>query len=104
MLEILFALIAKADRRAKNFVNDHRILKAALQQAPDALLPCSHLRGRCSSCSSLGGRFHPPWFGPHPSVSIDLTGCFSRPLAADHGRCEFLSGCLDRLLAARFSG
>jgi hypothetical protein len=39
----LFALIAKADRWAKYFVDDHGVSKATLQQVAHALLPCFHL-------------------------------------------------------------
>jgi hypothetical protein len=39
----LFALIAKADRWAKYFVDDHGVSKATLQQVAHALLPCFQL-------------------------------------------------------------
>jgi len=52
-LQILFALTAKADWGAKNFVNDHGILKAATQQATNALPPCQHLGCNSSHLSAL---------------------------------------------------
>ncbi|MEC7174017.1 MAG: hypothetical protein VXW34_00255, partial [Actinomycetota bacterium] len=98
----MFALIAKTDRWAKHFVDNHGVSKATLQQVAHALLPCFHLRFGCSSCSSLGTFFNIPRFGLHSSVSLDLAWGFSRLWAFNFGRREFLSGRLDRLLAARF--
>jgi hypothetical protein len=50
----------------------------------------------------LGTFFNIPRFGLHSSVSLDLAWGFSRLWAFNFGRREFLSGRLDRLLAARF--
>ena len=82
------------------FVDDHGVSKATLQQVAHALLPCFHLRFGCSSCSSLGAFFNIPRFGLHSGVSLDLARGLSRLWAFNFGSRKFLSGRLDRLLAA----